>query len=133
MNYYKETAEELNVDKYITFHGQKTRDEIIDILSKNDIFVVGSNYETFCIPGVEALASGVPIVSTKCGGIEEYLDKKCGELCEIKNPEDMANKIEYVSKNLDKYDINYLRKVSDRFSYKNGTDIAKRIYKKILK
>lgn len=132
MNYYKETAEELNVDKYITFHGQKTRDEIIDILSKNDIFVVGSNYETFCIPGVEALASGIPIVSTKCGGIEEYLDKKCGELCEVKNPEDIANKIEYVSKNLDKYDVNYLRKVSDRFSYKNGTDIAKKIYKKIL-
>ena len=133
MNYYKETAHELNVDKYITFHGQKTRDEIVDILSKNDILVVGSNYETFCIPGVEALASGLPIVSTKCGGIEEYLDKKCGELCEIKNPKDMADKIEYVYKNLDKYDVNYLRSVSDKFSYKNVSNIAKKIYKDLLK
>ena len=132
MNYYKETASELNVDKYISFLGQKSKDEVIDLLSKNDILVVGSRYETFCIPGVEALASGMPIVSTKCGGIEEYLDDKCGELCEINNPEDMASKIKNVYNKLDKYDIKYLRSVADRFSYENVCKLAIDIYKKIL-
>ena len=131
LDYYKEIANEFNVNNYITFYGQKNKDEIVNILAKNDILVVGSNYETFCIPGIEALSSGIPIVSTRCGGIEEYLDKKCGELCEIKNPKDMANKIEYVYKNIDKYDINYLRNVANKFSYKNVCNIAKKIYKKL--
>ena len=133
MNFYKETADELNMSKYITFHGQKTNKEIIELLSKNDIFVVGSRYETFCIPGVEALASGIPIVTTKCGGIEEYIDKKCGELCKSRDAIDIADKIEYVYKNLDKYDVNYLRSVSDRYSYKNVCDKAKEIYNILIK
>lgn len=132
MDFYKETARELNIDKHISFLGQKTKEEIIKLLSENNIFVVGSRYETFCIPGVEALASGMPIVSTKCGGIEEYLDKKCGELCEVGNAEDMASKIELVYKNKDKYDIKYLRSVSDKFSYDSVCNKAMEIYKKIL-
>ena len=133
MDFYKETAKEFNISNYITFHGQKDNKEIIDLLSKNDILVVGSIYETFCIPGIEALASGIPIVSTKCGGIEEYLDKKCGELCDTREPKDIANKIEYVYKNLDKYDINYLRSVADKFSYKKVCDKAIKIYNNLLK
>lgn len=132
MDYYKETAKEFNVENYISFLGQKTKEEIIDLLSKNNIFVVGSRYETFCIPGVEALASGMPIVSTKCGGIEEYLDKKCGELCDVNNPKDMADKIELVYKNIDKYDIKYLRSVADKFSYESVCNKAIKMYENLI-
>lgn len=133
MNNYKDIAKEFNMEKYITFYGQKTKKEIIDILPKNDIFVIPSTYESFCIPGVEALASGLPIVSTKCYGPEEYIDSECGEFCEIKNPVSLSNAIIKVYKKLDKYDINHLRKVADKYSYKKVCSDAIKIYNELLK
>ncbi len=130
---YKEIANNFNMNEHITFYGQKTKEEIINILPKNDIFVVPSTYESFCIPGVEALASGLPIVSTKCYGPEEYIDNKCGEFCEIKDPKGLANAIIKVYKNIDKYDINYLRKVADKYSYKKVCSDAIKIYNDLLK
>lgn len=131
MNTYKSIAKDFKVDEYITFYGQKTKEEIIDLLSENDIFVIPSTYESFCIPGVEALASGLPIVSTRCYGPEEYLDNKCGEFCNIKDPNGLADAIIKVSKKLDKYDINYLRKVADRYSYKKVCNDAIKIYNEL--
>lgn len=130
---YKNKAESLGLHDYITFMGRKDKTEISEILSKNDIYVIPSHYESFCITGVEALACGLPIVSTKCAGPEEYIDKKCGEFCEVKNPESMSEAIIKISKKLDKYDISYLASVAERYSPLAVTNIAKEIYKKILK
>lgn len=133
MNNYKEITTRLNMDKYITFYGQKTKEEIIKLLPKNDIFVVPSTYESFCIPGVEALASGLPIVSTKCYGPEEYMDSKCGELCDIKDPKGLCDAIIKVSNKLDKYDVKHLRSVANRYSYKKVCNDAIKIYNELLK
>ena len=107
MSNLKEISKELNVYDYITFHGKKTKEEISKILSKNDIFIVASKLETFCIPGIEALAASLPVVSSKCKGPEEYIDRKSGELFEVGNINEMCDKIIKVSKNLDKYDSKY--------------------------
>lgn len=45
----------------------------------------------------------------------------------------MAKKIIEVYENLDKYKIEDLRKVADRYSSKNVTDKAIKIYKEMLK
>lgn len=37
-----------------------------------EVFVVGSEFEGFCQPGLEALACGVPLVTTDNGGCREY-------------------------------------------------------------
>ena len=132
MDSYKKLSNDLLLDSYITFHGRKCKEEIAEILSKNDIFVVGSLFETFCIPGVEALASGLPVVSTKCYGPEEYIDERCGKLCEIDNPKDMADAIEYVFNHLEEYDDSYLRSVAEKFSYDSVIDGAIKIYKKVI-
>jgi len=133
MDYYKEIASELKVDKHITFHGKKSREEISSILANNDIFVVSSRRETFCIPGVEALASGLPIVSTACLGPEEYINKKCGEICNINDPVDMALKIMKVYNKLDKYDVKYIRDRANKYSKESVSNIALKVYKEILK
>ena len=133
MNNYKDITTKFNMDNHITFYGQKTKEEISKILPNNDIFVIPSTYESFCIPGVEALASGLPIVSTRCYGPEEYIDNKCGEFCNIKDPKGLANAIIKVYKKLDKYDVEYLRKVADKYSYKKVCTDAIEIYNELLK
>lgn len=129
---YLDKCHELGIDNYVDFVGRKSKSEIAKILNQNNIFAIPSLMETFCIPGIEALASGMPIVSTKCCGPEEYVDEKCGKLVNIKNPKEMADAILEVYNNLYKYDINYLRSVADKYSAKNVCNIAKNIYKEIL-
>ena len=130
--YYKDKCHELGMDDYVDFIGRKTKEEIAEILNKNNMTVITSDMETFCIPVIEALASGMPVVSTKCLGPEEYLDEKCGKLVEFGNIEKLAQAIKEVYDNIDNYDINYLRSVADRYSSKNITDMALKIYKEIL-
>lgn len=131
-DYYKKRCQELEMNAYVSFVGRKSKEEIADILMDHNIYVIASDKETFCISGVEALASGMPIVSTKCLGPEEYIDESCGKLVSVGKPEEMAQAILEVYHNLDHYDIRHLRAITDRYSAKNVTDIAIKIYQDLL-
>ncbi|MDZ7732379.1 MAG: glycosyltransferase family 4 protein [Acidimicrobiia bacterium] len=52
------------------------------------VFAVGSWFEGFCQPGLEALASGVPLVTTDNGGCREYAFD--GETALVVEPGDVA-------------------------------------------
>ncbi len=132
MDYYQNIAQELNLTSYINFVGRKTKEEIINILKENNIFVIPSIKETFCIPGIEALASGMPVVSTRCLGPEEYLDNKCGKLVPLDDVDALASAIIEVYLNIKEYDPLYLRKIADKFSSSNVTNMALKIYEEIL-
>ena len=132
-SYYKEKCHELGMDDYVDFVGRKTKEEIAEILPNHNIFVIASEKETFCIPGVEALASGLPVVSTKCLGPEEYITEACGKLVSVGNTKELANAIMAVYNHLEDYDAKNLRKVAERYSRKNVINQALNIYKKLLK
>ncbi len=46
---------------------------VAEVLRTCDVFVVPSHQEGLCISALEAMASGAPVVSTRCGGPEEYV------------------------------------------------------------
>jgi glycosyltransferase involved in cell wall biosynthesis len=51
-------------------------------LRRLDVFVVPSHQEGLCIAALEAMACGCPVVSTPCGGPQEFvLDGETGYLC----------------------------------------------------
>jgi len=131
-DYYKNRCHELEMDQYVDFVGRKTKKEISDILMENNILVIGSEFETFAISGIEALASGMPVVSTKCNGPEEYIDSKCGKLVPVGDINKLSEAILDVYKNLDNYDISYMQSVADKYSSKAVTKKAIEIYKGLL-
>ena len=94
---------------------------------------MSSEIETFGIPAIEAFASGIPVVATKCLGPEEFVDNKSGKLISIGNIDEMVDAILSVYNNIDKYDIKYLRSIANRYSGKSVTDKAIKIYKELLK
>ncbi|MGC4378833.1 glycosyltransferase [Fictibacillus sp. Mic-4] len=56
----------------LNFIVQPDQKNLADIYRTADIFIFTSWYEGFGMPPLEAMASGVPVISTKCGGVEEY-------------------------------------------------------------
>ncbi len=131
-SYFKNRCSELNMDKYVTFVGKKNKEEIAKLLNKHNIYVMSSEIETFGIPAIEAFASGIPVVATKCLGPEEFVDKKNGKLISIANPNEIADAILDIYNNYDKYDIKYLRESANRYSADTVINKAIKIYKKLL-
>lgn len=68
-------------------------DELRPILQSLDVFVVPSRQEGLCISALEAMACGCPVVSTRCGGPEEFvIPGETGYLTDF-NADDFAVKI----------------------------------------
>lgn len=130
-NYYKQVCNDLNLNKEVTFLGRKNKIEIAEILKKENALLISSELESFGIPGIEAMASGLPIISTDCLGPPEYINSKVGVICEVNNVDDMANKIKYIIDNYSKYDSNYIKKISNKYSKEEIIKNTIKIYKKI--
>jgi glycosyltransferase involved in cell wall biosynthesis len=57
----------------VNFVGILDQTELRDFYQDLDVFVIPSFQEGHAIVGVEAMACGVPVVSTRCGGPEAYI------------------------------------------------------------
>lgn len=67
----KMQVESANLEHSVKFLGPQ--DSVYEILNKADIFVLSSNYEGMPITIIEAMATGLPIVSTNVGGVGDML------------------------------------------------------------
>lgn len=65
----EDLARELGVCDEIRFVGKQEQME--DILAIADLFLLTSEYESFGLAALEAMAAGVPVVSTNAGGLGE--------------------------------------------------------------
>jgi L-malate glycosyltransferase len=69
------TAEDLSrclgIYESISFVGKQEQME--DILAIGDLFLLTSEYESFGLAALEAMAAGVPVVSTNAGGLPEVI------------------------------------------------------------
>lgn len=60
---------DLNLCDDIRFVGRQEQME--DILAISDLFLLTSDYESFGLAALEAMAAGVPVISTNAGGLPE--------------------------------------------------------------
>jgi len=80
-SYLNSFAESLDIKDKIIFIKSVPNSEIHDYYQRADIFVLSSHYEGFCIPIIEAMAAGLPIVASNLPVIAELIGD-CGLLCE---------------------------------------------------
>lgn len=81
-------ARELGLADHVTFPGWIS--DVPDALDRADVFVLPSRDEPFGIVVLEAMARGVPIVSTRTQGPVEILDDATAWLCRVDDAGDLA-------------------------------------------
>ena len=64
----------LGVENKVTFHGWCTKDEVRYLLWQSTVFAFPSREEGFGIALLEAMASGLPVVASRVGGIPEIIN-----------------------------------------------------------
>ncbi|MCX7606603.1 MAG: N-acetyl-alpha-D-glucosaminyl L-malate synthase BshA [Bacteroidia bacterium] len=74
----EKTAHELGLWSQVHFIG--SLQEMAPLLAIGDIFLLSSAYESFGLAALESLASGVPVVAPKVGGLPEVIHPEAGIL-----------------------------------------------------
>ncbi len=96
--------------------GRKSREEINDIYKNCGCFVLLSQSETFGVAYIEALATGLPVIATKCGGPEDFVNEDNGRLVEHNDICEIVEKLEFVLNNKEYFDNKKISKnIIERF------------------
>ncbi|SDS33504.1 N-acetyl-alpha-D-glucosaminyl L-malate synthase BshA [Formosa sp. Hel1_31_208] len=127
-------CEELGITDKVIFFGNSN--EIDKILCFSDLFLLPSLTESFGLSALEAMASGVPVISSNTGGIPEVnVHGVSGFLSEINDIDDMTKNALYIltdSNRLSEFKAN-AKGVSKRFDIHQIVPKYEKIYEDTLK
>ena len=73
-------AADLHISHLCKFHGPLERPQIVPFLEKASAVIQASLHESFCITLAESLSFGVPVISTRSGGPEYFVNSSNGVL-----------------------------------------------------
>ena len=127
-------CETLGISDKVIFFGNSN--EIDKILCFSDLFLLPSITESFGLAALEAMASGVPVISSNTGGIPEVnIEGVSGFLSNVNDVEDMSKNAIYILKDaerLKQFKAN-AKKESLKFDIHQIVPKYEAIYQKTLK
>ncbi len=134
----KEMAEELcvsmGIEEKVLFLGNSN--EIDKILCFSDLFLLPSEKESFGLAALEAMACGVPVISSNAGGLPEVnVQGVSGFLSDVGNVDEMGRNALAILKDpatLNKYK-SQAKKEALRFDTKNIVPLYEAVYENALR
>lgn len=101
----------------ILFTGEQTPEEVCIWLQSCNFMILFSNYETESVVISEALAIGIPILSSDLDVISDKVPRDCGTLVPTGNEELLKEKIIWMLDHYQEYDNSTIQKKGLRYSY----------------
>lgn len=96
-------TDELGIRKSVTFLGTLSREETRDAYKRAHAFVLPTRWETFGVVFIEAMAAGLPIVTTRCGGPEDIVENDTGIMVPVGDLPAFAAAMENMIRNYSAY------------------------------
>jgi N-acetyl-alpha-D-glucosaminyl L-malate synthase BshA len=85
----EQRCRELGICDHVRFLGKQ--DQVEDILSIADLFLIPSGSETFGLAALEAMSCSVPVISSNIGGLPEVnIHGETGYLCDLDDTDCMG-------------------------------------------
>ncbi|MCW3082674.1 MAG: glycosyltransferase family 4 protein [Bacteroidetes bacterium] len=132
-----QTAKELGIyGTFAFFDGTKTTVEIAALMRSSNCFLMFSNYENMPVVISEALACGIPVISSNVGGIAEHITSDKGILVTAQNEKELLTAMNAMIKNImnNVYDPQQLSSYAKaNFSYEKVSEKFYHLYQRILK
>lgn len=94
---------ELQLNGQVELLGQLERTEINKVYQKSHVFVLPSQSETFGVSYIEAMYAGLPIIATRCGGPESFVDENNGLLVPVDNTDKLVKAMQEMRTNYAHY------------------------------
>ncbi len=117
----------------IKFLGKQEQME--DILPIADLFLLPSEYESFGLAALEAMAAEVPVISTNAGGLPEInINGYCGYMSNVGDVEDMSRNAVSILKDENTYQefkANALAQAK-KFDISNIVPLYEKLYERLL-
>jgi glycosyltransferase involved in cell wall biosynthesis len=106
---FQALAEELGVDGLVRWVGAVSRDDAPRYYQACHAFVLPSRHESFGVVFAEAIASGRPVIATRCGGPEDIVNETNGRLIQTENIPQLAAALAQMKQQHTRYDPSAIR------------------------
>jgi len=126
-------ARDSNACDAIKFLGKQEQME--DILPIADLFLLTSEYESFGLAALEAMAAEVPVISTNAGGLPEIIiNGNCGYMSNVGDVADMSKNALLILQDKethDRFKANALEQAK-RFDIENIVPQYEKLYQRLI-
>ena len=118
----------LGLERKVLLFGKATRKEVKILMQQANCFVLSSKVETFGVVLIEAMACGIPVISTKCGGPNKLIDADLGILCSLNVSSLYQSMLDMIVKKIDGKLIR--KKAVERYSKNSVSEKIVKLYQK---
>ncbi len=139
----KKIIKEKGLGDYVNLHGiiphsdllQLYQNKKVDLVVLPSIITKEGELEGIPVALMEAMAYGVPVISTNTGGIPELLSEGSGIIVNEKSPEELCEAIRRIMTDENLYrelQANGQKKIREEFSAEKNTTVLLRLFKENL-
>ncbi|MBA7485877.1 D-inositol-3-phosphate glycosyltransferase [subsurface metagenome] len=132
-NQLRKLIKDKGMENCIAMLGIVPAEEMPELYRKSDIFVSASLQEGMSNAMLEAMASGLPIITTRCEGVQELIADN-GIVVEQPEPESIAGAIKQVANDQNRYEQMSIaaRRQAEKFSWESVASQYLDCYHKVL-
>jgi glycosyltransferase involved in cell wall biosynthesis len=129
----KELAEQRKLAGIIKFSGRVGADKMQDVYRQNHIFISATMQEGMSNAMLEAIASGLPIITTRCEGLEELISDNA-IVVEKDSADSLAEAIIKLAGNRQQYKTMCIaaRRLAETFGWDKVADGYMKLYQRVL-
>lgn len=95
---------QFSLEDNVTLYGRYLRPEFAEKLRECDTFVLASRSETFGVVYAEAMAAGLPVIASRCGGPEDFVNERNGLLVPVDDVQSLTEAMLRMLASSDRYD-----------------------------
>lgn len=127
-------ARDLGITGQVRFRGALTKDEVAAAMRSSHALVLPSLWENAPLAAIEALASGLPVLATRVGGVPEIVDAESGALVPPGDPSALADGMIELAGRLDGFDPAQLAERARRgWGHEAVGELWRRTYEDLLR
>lgn len=116
VNELEEKIQNSKFAEYAEMIPEVSHDKIQEVYGRADAFVMTSIQEGLPVSALEAGCCGLPIFSTMCGGVEDYVNDEVGRIYKMLDSESFANGLKDYLEDKITFDSQYIREyIAERY------------------